>query len=95
MPTVSSGYILSIPMLQAAFPNWKCSCQNEEGTFSSCQHCRTPKGSQKCGRKELSRGRSTEHLHRSHFTAGGDSSSWHWNRSALREEDELKTRELL
>lgn len=50
-------------MLQAAFPNCKCSCQDEEGNFSSC---RTSKGSHRCGRKELSRARSTEHLHCSH-----------------------------
>lgn len=62
MLTVCSGSIQSILMLQAAFSNWEYSFQGEEGTFSSCQHCRIPKGSHKCGRKELSKGRSVQHL---------------------------------
>lgn len=79
------GCIQAILMLQAAFPNWKCSCQDEEGTFSRCQHCRTPKGSHKSRRKELSRGRSTQHLHCGHLLQEviphpGTGTGQHWLR---------------
>lgn len=85
MLSVCSGYTQSILMLQAAFPNWKCSCQDEEGAFSSYQHCGTPKGSLRCGRKELSKGRSPQHLHCSHLLQEviphpGPGTGQHWLR---------------